>query len=80
MVPDLLPAAQATPGARRQLTLDAAQRDHIVSILEQTDWVIDGPGGAARILGLHPNTLRNRMKKLDIARPSHQIRWPHHGR
>ncbi len=34
---------------------------------------IDGPAGAARILGLHPNTLRSRMKKLGVTREGHDI-------
>jgi formate hydrogenlyase transcriptional activator len=29
---------------------------------------VEGPRGAAKILGLHPNTLRSRMKKLGIRR------------
>jgi PAS domain S-box-containing protein len=37
--------------------------------LEKTRWKIEGPGGAARILGLKPSTLRYRMKKLGIKRP-----------
>jgi transcriptional regulator with GAF, ATPase, and Fis domain len=44
------------------------ERDHILTVLVQTRWVIDGPGGAAKILDLHPNTLRSRMKKLSISR------------
>jgi transcriptional regulator with GAF, ATPase, and Fis domain len=32
-------------------------------------WRIEGQSGAARILGLHPDTLRHRMKKLHITRP-----------
>ena len=43
-------------------------RNHILAALEQSAWVIDGPRGAAKILGLHPNTLRSRMKKLGIVR------------
>ena len=39
----------------------------------QTDWVIEGPPGAAKILGLHPNTLRSRMKKLGIERPGTRL-------
>ena len=62
------------PVARQQPTLDTVDRDHIVAVLQQTDWVVEGPRGAAPILGLHPNTLRNRMKKLGISRASHQIR------
>src|SRR5262249_1309586 len=74
IAPDLLPLADVAPAAWQQLTLDSVERDHIVAVLHQTDWVIEGPRGAARILGLHPNTLRNRMKKLGIMRASHQIR------
>ena len=39
-----------------------------MKVLKQTDGVIDGPRGAAKILNLHPNTLRSRMKKLGISR------------
>jgi len=42
---------------------------HIEAVLAQTRGVIEGPEGAARILNLHPNTLRSRMKKLGIERP-----------
>ena len=45
------------------------ERAHILSTLQQTDWVIEGPHGAAKLLGLHPNTLRHRLQKLDIKRP-----------
>jgi Transcriptional regulator containing GAF, AAA-type ATPase, and DNA binding domains len=74
IVPDLFPLSDAAPAARQQLTLESVERDHIVTVLEQSGGVVDGPRGAARILGLHPNTLRNRMKKLGITRASHQIR------
>jgi formate hydrogenlyase transcriptional activator len=46
--------------------LDEMERRHIVAALESTAGVIHGPKGAARILKLHPNTLRSRMKKLGI--------------
>lgn len=49
--------------------LESLQRRHILSTLAATNWVIDGPNGAANILGLHPNTLRSRLKKLGISRP-----------
>jgi transcriptional regulator with GAF, ATPase, and Fis domain len=39
---------------------------HIRQALEMAGGKINGPGGAAQILGIHPNTLRNRMKKLGI--------------
>jgi PAS domain S-box-containing protein len=52
-------------------SLEEVERRHILAILGRTNWVIDGPRGAAGILGLHPNTLRSRLKKLGIARSSH---------
>jgi PAS domain S-box-containing protein len=49
-------------------SLDHVERRHILSVLQKADWVIEGEGGAAKILDLHPNTLRSRMKKLGIKR------------
>jgi PAS domain S-box-containing protein len=49
-------------------TLAESQRRHILHALEQCNWVVEGPRGAATLLGLHPNTLRSRMKKLGIRR------------
>ncbi len=43
---------------------------HIRKVLADCQWVIEGNRGAARVLGLHPNTLRSRMKRLNIVRPS----------
>ena len=50
-------------------TLDDLQRAHIEQTLRQCGWKINGAGNAAERLGLHPNTLRFRMKKLDIMSP-----------
>jgi len=49
-------------------SLEQVETRHIQSILQKTDWVIEGDRGAAKILDLHPNTLRSRMKKLGIER------------
>jgi formate hydrogenlyase transcriptional activator len=51
-------------------TLDAVERRHIEEVLLKSDWRINGAGNAAEQLGLHPNTLRFRMKKLKITRPA----------
>jgi len=48
--------------------LAAVEREHILKVLRRTRWKIDGEGGAAVILGLHPSTLRFRIKKLGIER------------
>jgi formate hydrogenlyase transcriptional activator len=53
-------------------TLEEMERSHILAVLRQTNGVVDGPGGAARILNIHPNTLRHRMGKLGITRAGHR--------
>ena len=64
--PGVAGAGQPLHGSDR---FDAVAADHIVHVLERCNWKIDGHGNAAEALGLHPNTLRSRMKKLGIARP-----------
>jgi formate hydrogenlyase transcriptional activator len=54
-------------------TLQEVERTHILAVLEQTHGVIEGSNGAAKTLGLHPNTLRHRMEKLGIKRSGHRI-------
>jgi PAS domain S-box-containing protein len=53
--------------------LDAVQRQHILDVLEQCAGVIEGPRGAASKLGIHPATLRSRLKKLGISRHSNKF-------
>jgi len=78
---DLLPMRSATAADEAQtggsasahedsanFTLEQVERRHILRVLEQASWVIEGDRGAAKILDLHPNTLRSRMKKLGIER------------
>ncbi len=55
-------------------TLDAIQRAHIEGILHECGWRINGRQNAAERLGLHPNTLRFRMKKLGIVCPDRRGR------
>lgn len=49
--------------------LDMVTRAHVLQVLQNTNWRIEGKGGAAETLGLHPSTLRFRIKKLGIQRP-----------
>jgi DNA-binding NtrC family response regulator len=51
-------------------TLDQAEREHILKVLEQTNWVIGGPSGAALRLGLKRTTLLSKMQRLGISRSS----------
>ena len=53
--------------------LDQVAGDHITAVLERCNWRISGRGNAAEVLGLHPNTLRSRMKKLAIVRPDRKL-------
>jgi formate hydrogenlyase transcriptional activator len=69
----LPPAAADGKQAASLESLETLERNHIVAALKQTAGVIDGPKGAARILNLHPNTLRSRMKKLGIQKSGHEI-------
>jgi transcriptional regulator with GAF, ATPase, and Fis domain len=39
---------------------------HIEAALEATHGRVEGPHGAARLLGINPYTLRGRMRKLGI--------------
>jgi formate hydrogenlyase transcriptional activator len=55
-------------------TLCEVQREHIVQVLEETNWVIGGPRGAAAQLGLPRTTLIAKMKKLGITHGAPQKR------
>ncbi|OGR14511.1 MAG: Fis family transcriptional regulator [Desulfobacterales bacterium RIFOXYA12_FULL_46_15] len=46
--------------------LDSVMRQHIMTVLAACNGRVEGDKGAARILGIHPSTLRKRMKKLKI--------------
>jgi len=50
-------------------SLEKIERRHIESVLNQTNWIIEGERGAAKILDLNPSTLRSRMQKLGVKRP-----------
>ena len=50
----------------RFLTMDQMMIRHIRQSLKMSKGKVDGPGGAAQLLGMNPSTLRARMKKLNI--------------
>ncbi|MBW2328791.1 MAG: sigma 54-interacting transcriptional regulator [Deltaproteobacteria bacterium] len=47
-------------------SMEEVERDHIIQVLEQTNWKVSGQNSAAEILKLNRSTLRARMKKLHI--------------
>jgi formate hydrogenlyase transcriptional activator len=63
-------AAPPAPGAGYQGTLQEFERRYILEVLEMSRWRIEGDRAAAERLGMHPNTLRFRMRKLGIQRPT----------
>jgi transcriptional regulator with GAF, ATPase, and Fis domain len=48
------------------LELDAVTAAHITRVLEMAGGKIHGPDGAGELLGVNPNTLRYKMRKLGI--------------
>jgi formate hydrogenlyase transcriptional activator len=68
-ITELKPATLAPAEMASALTLEAAEREHILRVLRETDWVVSGPAGAAARLGMNRSTLQSRMRKLGIARP-----------
>ena len=67
---DLAPGPSAAPQAQSAFaTLAEREKQHIQQALEATNWVVFGQRGAARLLGINPQTLRYRIKKHGLYRP-----------
>jgi transcriptional regulator with GAF, ATPase, and Fis domain len=54
------------PADAASLNLDRAMELHIRRVLTLTGGKVQGPGGAAELLGINASTLRNRMKRLAV--------------
>ena len=59
-----VPSCKAISG---KSTLQDVEREHILTVLSESRWRVEGANGAAAVLGLHPSTLRSRMRKLGIS-------------
>ena len=57
------------PARSLKQNLEEVERTSILRALEESGWKVRGEGNAADRLGINPNTLRSRMKKLGISRP-----------
>jgi len=64
---DTFPRAEE-PARQEVKALVEVEHDHISHVLKKTGWRIEGENGAAEFLGLHPSTLRARMRKYGIIR------------
>jgi formate hydrogenlyase transcriptional activator len=58
----------ARSGADHAVTLEDAEKRHIIEVLSTTGWRVSGKDGAAEILGINPKTLESRMQRLGIQR------------
>ncbi len=67
---DWIPAAKnaGSNGKASLQKMEDVEKEHIVSVLNSTNWKVSGEKGAAKILGLNATTLEARMKKLGIER------------
>ena len=63
--------AQLQPG-----TLAEVECGHILKVLKETGWVVGGPRGAARKLGLKRTTLIGKMRKMGILRSTEAVLSP----
>jgi formate hydrogenlyase transcriptional activator len=70
-VADLKPRTMENGASNGMMTLEEMERQHILYVLEKTNWVFSGPNGAAARLGMKRPTLQFRMRKLGISRPGH---------
>lgn len=60
--------ASSDENGHNPVLLEDVERAHILKTLQDCKWKINGEDGAAGKLGMHPSTLRSRMKKLKIER------------
>jgi len=58
----------AQAGADQAVTLEEAEKRHIIEALNTTGWRVSGKDGAAELLGINPKTLESRLQRLGIQR------------
>ena len=61
-------ASGKSPPESDAVPLEEVERQHIAAVLKRTNWRVDGPSGAARLLDMNASTLRSRIRKLGIRR------------
>jgi transcriptional regulator with GAF, ATPase, and Fis domain len=60
---------EGEPGFLTEGEMDLRVRDNLLAVLEQAEWRIKGPAGAAELLGVKATTLVSRIRKLGLKRP-----------
>ncbi len=64
---DIVPAAAPTAG--REVSLEELEREHILAMLDRTNW---NKSRAAQILGIERSTLDRKLKRYNVSRPENQ--------
>lgn len=72
-VVDIFEQAREQASETTLKSLEEVEREYIVHVLEHTSWRIEGPRGAAKLLGMNPSTLRTRMIKLGINKNNSKV-------
>jgi len=67
-------AESSTALSQPDRSLDSAEREHILRVLQETGGALSGPDGAARRLGLKRTTLQSKMQRLKITRQDYSPR------
>ncbi|MGR8979545.1 MAG: sigma-54 interaction domain-containing protein [Gammaproteobacteria bacterium] len=65
-ISELKPTNESLSG---RLSLIDFEREHILRVLKESNWIVAGPSGAAAKLGMKRTTLQYKMQKLGIMRP-----------
>jgi transcriptional regulator with GAF, ATPase, and Fis domain len=60
------PSATVVP----DVEMKRRERENILAALDQTNWRVHGPGGAAELLGVRPTTLTSRIKRMGFTKPA----------
>jgi len=68
--------ADSSAAGSTEHTLEGAEREHIIRVLQETGGMISGPTGAAHRLGLKRTTLQSKMQRLGITRRDYSGRKP----
>jgi transcriptional regulator with GAF, ATPase, and Fis domain len=61
--------AESTPAIMTEKALNALEKENILAALRLSEWRVSGPNGAAKLLGLKPTTLNDRIKKFGLRKP-----------
>ena len=66
-IPKLMPIDLSGPAAEKSIPAEDCDKENIIAALKKCNGKVSGKGGAAEVLGINPNTLSSRMRKLGIS-------------